>query len=320
MTDIDREKHEIITKTGKRIAYDAVIMALGQETNYFNIEGLKEFSYGIKTIDDAEKLKNHLHKQIIETNEPDINYVIVGAGPTGIELAGVLPEYIKKILKHHNISKYNFHVDLIEAAPRLLPRASKATSKKVGKRLKKIGIKVYLNSAVQAETADSLLVKGKPIRSHTVIWTAGVSNNPFFKDHMFQMSKNGKVRVDQYLQAEPGIYVIGDNADTPYSGMAQTAIHDADFIATNLIRVANKKSPHPYFAKAPIFVYSVGRQWAALIWGSYSVYGRIGAWLKNLSFLVGYHDFEPWKQATSRFIDEYENSESCPVCATSIQE
>jgi NADH dehydrogenase len=102
---------------------------------------------------------------------------------------------------------------------------------------------------VEAETADALTVNNRPIRSHSVIWTAGMMNNPFFVEHGFQMSKKGRVRVDQFLQAEPGIYVIGDNADTPYTGMAQTAIYDGNFVAENIERIANKKELVPYKAK-----------------------------------------------------------------------
>jgi len=75
--------------------------------------------------------------------------------------------------------------------------------------LKKRGVKVLVNTTVEAETADALTVNNKPIRSHSVIWTAGTANSPFFMEHDFQLTKKGKVRVDQYLQAEPGIYVMG---------------------------------------------------------------------------------------------------------------
>ena len=314
--DIDRKNHSIKTTSGKELHYDALILALGVKTNFFNIAGLEEFSFGIKTIDDAEKLKAHLHQQINTDNKPDYNYVVVGGGPTGIELAGVLPKYVKKIMHNHGLAEGNVHVDLVEAAPRLLPRSPKVVSRKVSRHLRKEGVKIMTNTAVQAETADALMVNGKPIRSHTVIWTAGMTNHPFFVTHNFQMSNKGRVRVDLFLQAEPGIYVLGDNADTPWSGLAQTAIYDGEFVANNLARMVESQELVPYKTKKPIFVFAAGSNWSAVQWGPFKFYGRIGSWLKKLADLVGFHDYEPWQIATHRFIEEYETEEVCQICSS----
>lgn len=313
-TTLDREKRVLATKIGHTIGYDALVLALGVQTNYFNIEGLKELSFGIKTPDNAEELKTHLHRQLIEDGKPDTNYVVVGGGPTGVELAGSLVSYLKHMLKSHGMEQRAVHVDLIEAAPRLLPRAPKDISLMVKRRLRKLGVKLYLKTVVQAQTADALMIHDKAIRSHTVIWTAGVTNHPFFKDNGFQLNKFGKVRVDQYLQSEPGIYVIGDNADTPYSGMAQTAIHDGVYIASNLRRVADRDDPKPYTAKKPVYVFPAGEGWAAVLWGKVRLYGRLGWILRSLADLIGYHDFEPWKLAAKRWVAEEGNEDNCPLC------
>ena len=98
---IDRERRIVKTKSNYSISYDALVLALGVKTNYFNIQGLEEFSYGVKTLEDAVELKSHLHKQLIEDRRPDLNYVVVGGGPTGIELAGALPSYINNLLKNY---------------------------------------------------------------------------------------------------------------------------------------------------------------------------------------------------------------------------
>jgi NADH dehydrogenase len=316
LTKIDRINHKIETDKGTEIKYDGLILALGVKTNFFHIQGLEEYAYGIKTIDDAEKLKSHLHDQIISDNKPDLNYVVVGGGPTGIELAGVLPAYINKIIKNHGLPESKVHVDLVEAAPRLLPRSPKVLSKKVTKHLRDMGVKVMVKSAVQAESIEALTVNNKPIRSHTVIWTAGMANHPFYADHEFNLSDKGRVLVDQYLQAEPGIYVLGDNADTQYSGMAQTAIYDGDYVAQNLIRLANRQMVHPYIPKKPIYVFAAGAKWAAVQWGPFEFYGRIGSWLKRLSDFIGFNDFEPWKIAFERSIEEFQSEESCPICSS----
>lgn len=314
-TIIDKAKRVVKTKVGHNIGYEAVVLALGVQTNYFNIEGLKELSFGIKTPDDAEELKAHLHKQLVDEGKPDTNYVIIGGGPTGVELAGSLIYYLKGMLRNHGIDNRTLHIDLIEAAPRLVPRMPKDISAMIARRLRKLGIHLYLNTAVQAQTADALMVHDKAIRSHTVVWTAGVTNNPFFKENEFQLTKAGKVRVDQYLQSEPGIYVIGDNADTPYSGMAQTALNDGGYVADNLVRVANHEEPKPYTAKKPIYVFPAGDGWAAVLWGKVRIYGRLGWILRSLADLVAYNDYEPWQLAARRWMAVDDEEEACSLCS-----
>jgi NADH dehydrogenase len=289
-------------------------------TNYFGIDGLAEYSYGIKSLDEVEKLKEHLHKEIKKDYFSQMHYVIVGGGPTGVELAGVLPQYIEQISKYHDLPHRKIHVDLVEASPRLLPRMPKDVSRSVLKHLRRLGVRVYLNTAVQAQTADELKIHGKPIRSHTVIWTAGMSNNPFFSDNNFQISSKGRVRVDQYLQAELGIYVLGDNADTPYSGMAQTALNDGKYVAHNLIRIVQGEEPVPYHAKKPVYVMPAGPRWAAVVWGKVRIYGLLGWWLRRAADFVAYKDYTSWPMTFSRFIAEYERQEMCPICADYLAE
>jgi NADH dehydrogenase FAD-containing subunit len=315
VTSLDRAQKLVKTSDGQEFHYDYLVLALGVVTNYFNIPGLKELAYGIKSLEDAEELKRHLHKQITDSRKTDINYVIVGGGPTGIELAGVFGDYVRYICKKHGIKRSPVHVDLVEASPRLVPRMPRKVSRKIAKQLRSKGVRLYLKSAVQGQTAEELMVNGKPIRSHTVIWTAGVTNNPFFAEQGFQLNKFGKVRVDQYLQAEPSIFVIGDNADTPYSGMAQTAVYDGAYIARSLIAIiGHKKSPEPYVAKKPIYVMPAGPNWAAVVWGPIKLYGRVGWFLRRAADLIAYRDYEPWFKATKRWLAEYDREDLCDNC------
>lgn len=311
---LDRKQQTIVTDKGEVFTYGALILALGVVTNYFNIPGIEEYAFGIKSLEDAEELKDHLHSQLIDKNQPNLNYVVVGGGPTGIELAGVLGEYIESIRVRHGLPVRKVHVDLVEAAPYLVPRMPKDISRAIARQLRRLGVKLYLKTAVQSQTPDELLIGGKPIKSHTVIWTAGMSNNPFFASQEFQLAPNRKVRVDQFLQAEPGIYVIGDNADTPYSGMAQTALYDGVFVARNLIRLADEESNKPYHAKKPIYVMPAGPKWAAVLWGPMRIYGRVGWWLRRAADLIAYHDYEPWLRASKHWLAEYETEESCARC------
>ena len=312
---LDRKAKTVTDTDGTTYNYDTLILALGVVTNYFGIPGLDEYSYSIKTQSEAARFKKHLHKQLDDERKPDLHYVIVGAGPTGIELAGALPGYLKRIMKNHGIRNRTVHIDLIEAAPRLLPRLPKDTSRTVQRQLKRLGVKLYLNSAVQGETADTLTVSGKPIRSHTVVWTAGVTNHPFFKDNNFVLMGRGKVATDIYLQAEPDIFVLGDNANTPYSGLAQTALHDGIYVARNLRRRADGKDMETYWVKKPITVIPAGPHWAAVVWGNLRIYGWLGWFLREAADINGFHDLESWPKASKQWYSEFTQDDDCPTCA-----
>lgn len=311
---LDKKSRTIGTNTGHSISFDGLVLCIGTMPNYFGIKGLREYSYGIKSNKDAERLKKHLHDQLLVDKHPDLNYIVVGGGPTGVELSGVLPAYLREICKRHNVKNPKIHVDLVESAKRLLPKMPRRYSDAVSRRLHKLGVKIYLNSKVEAETTKGLMIAGKTILSRTVIWTAGVKNNTFFADQGFQLASNGRVRVDQYLQSDSGIYVIGDNADTPYSGMAQTALYDGKFLAKNLKRLADGKSAKPYYAKKPIYVIPAGRKWSAILWGKVQIYGRLGWLVRRAADLVAYHDYEPFRKATSRWMAEDDSEEPCRVC------
>jgi NADH:ubiquinone reductase (H+-translocating) len=317
---LDRAKQAVKTKKGQTFHYDTLILALGTVTNYFGIKGIDTYSYGIKSIEEVERFKAHLHEQLADEHQPDLNYVIVGAGPTGIELAGALPEYLRKIMRFHGIKHKAIHIDLIEAAPRLLPRSPKVTSRAVRRQLSRLGVKLYLNQAVQGESADSLMINGKPLKSHTVVWTAGMANNPFFGANNFVLNERHKVVVNEYLQAEPHVYVIGDNADTKFSGLAQTALHDAQVVSENLVRELAGKKPEKYKPRQPVSIIPAGPEWAAVDWRKFHFYGHVGWWLREAADWIGFHDLEPWWKATEQWATELGSEESCATCATAEQQ
>jgi len=314
---LDRGKKTITTADKQKLAYDQLVLALGNVTNYFGIEGLAEYSYGVKSSEEVERFKRHLHEQFVEHGCPDHNYVIVGGGPTGIELAGALPGYLHHIMQKHGAKDCKLHIELVEAAPKLLPRSSDAISQAVTNRLRSLGIKIMLGTAVKGETPDALMAGDKPLSSHTVVWTAGVTNNPFFKANDFKLTDRGKVEVDEYLQAEPDIFVLGDNANTQFSGMAQTALHDAAFVAKNIRRQTDGLMPEAYTPKEPISVIPVGPHWAAVQWGKQHFTGFIGWVLHILADLVAFHDLESWPKAGEQWMKSLADSDQdiCPTCA-----
>lgn len=311
---LERESKHIHGSKGS-YKYDILIVALGVVTNYFGIDGLEKYAYGIKSQKDAKRLRDHIHEQLLDDGKPDLNYVVIGGGPTGVELAGALPAYIKHVMKMHRIKPRKLHIDLVEAAPRLMPRMPRDYSKALARRLRRLGVTLYLKEAVQAASADGLKLSDHAIDSHTVVWTAGVTNHPFFSANGFDMSDHGKAHVDQHLMAEAGIFVIGDNAETPYSGMAQTALYDAKYLAQNLARQQSGKRMRSYIPKKPIYVTPVGTGWAAVLWNNIHLYGWLGWVMRSAADFVGYHDYEPWWKASKHWMAEMQEAKDCPTCA-----
>ncbi|HEY8999188.1 MAG TPA: NAD(P)/FAD-dependent oxidoreductase [Candidatus Saccharimonadales bacterium] len=314
---LDRATKTVTTADGRSFSYDILVLALGVMTNYFGINGLEEFSYGIKSWEQIQKFKKHIHEEIGNGQNPELNYVIVGAGPTGIELAGALPEYLQQVMEQHGVAAAKPHIEIIEAAPRLLPHSSEKTSAAVAKRLQKLGIELKLGQTVEGQTADHLMVSGQPIASRTVVWTAGTSNSPFFKANDFALNEHGKVVVDSSLRSEETIYVLGDNAATPFSGLAQIAVRDGEFAAEDIQRRLKGKTPKTYAPAAPITVIPVGPHWAAVDWKDKSFVGLIGWWLRSAADWIAFKDLEPWWKATKQWMNEYgaDVEEDCPICS-----
>lgn len=300
VTKIDSATKELHAKSGKKYTYERCILALGVVTTYFGIDGLETYSFGIKSQDEIERLKRHLYEDITQKHAMDKHYVVIGAGPTGVELSAALGSYITRICERSDIRcESTPQIDLLEAAPRILPRMSEKSSEVVLKRLEALGVTVHTNKAVELAASDHIMVAGKPIKSRTVIWTAGVTNHPFYKEQgeTFTIEKNGRVKVDEHMIAIPDVYVIGDNASTPYTGLAQTALHDALFVAKNIKREVNGQEAKKYKAVKPPVVVPVGENWAILEWHGIRISGWLGSILRRIADFIGYNDMLPLGQA-----------------------
>lgn len=289
---VDASKKEVVTESKATYRYDKVIFALGSVTTYFGIEGLDTYSFGIKSEEEIRKFQSHLWEEMSDGTDDEKNYVIIGGGPTGVELAGALGEYLRVLRKHFGIRKKTLRISLVEASPRLLPRLSEQSSARALRQLKRLGVKVELNKRVEKQTVDELIVNGRSIKTQTVIWTSGVMNVPFYQENadlgQFQLNERGKVSVDEYMRSSEHVYVIGDNAATPYAGLAQTALHDAIFVAGHIMG-KNKK----YKSKLPPCVIPIGYHWALFEWGKLRFGGLPGYFMHRMANLVGYHDILP---------------------------
>jgi len=299
ITKIDTTAKKLTGASDKVYEYEKCILALGTVTTYFGIEGLDTYAYGIKSADEIKRLKQHVYTDIAEKHTADRHYVVIGAGPTGVELAAALGSYLKRLCEHYNVEEHNIQIDLIEAAPRVLPKMHEKASARVAKRLQKLGVNVQVGKAVESATANEIMVSGKPIKSQTVIWTSGVTNHPFYNVNadQFTIAPKGRVAVDQHMRAADDVYVIGDNAATPYSGLAQTALHDALFVAANLKRESRGQHPKEYKAVMPPVVVPVGENWAVFEWHKLRLYGWIASIIRRAADFIGYSDMLPLGQA-----------------------
>lgn len=296
---IDAGNREILGASETRYDYQTLIIAVGSVTTYFGIPGMDQYSYGIKSYEEIRRLKERIYGDLAGAKKLDKNYVVIGGGPTGVELASALGTYLEKLSTYHGIKRPHVNIRLIEAAPRLLPRSHEAVSRRIKKRLERLGVEVQTSTMVEKATAESVIAGGRPIASHTIIWTSGVANNPLFAAHpeLFTLSSRGKVIVDKHMRATKHIYVIGDNAETPYSGLAQIALHDAKFLAENFKRKRVNQPLKDYSAKLPPTIVPVGDTWAAFEWGKLRFYGWPAALLRRAADFIGYSDILPFGQA-----------------------
>ncbi|HEX6257918.1 MAG TPA: FAD-dependent oxidoreductase [Candidatus Saccharimonadales bacterium] len=312
---IDVERRLLNGKVGS-YNYDNAILAMGVVTTYFGISGLAEHSYGIKTLNEVDNFKRHLHDELVEDKHMDKNYVIVGAGPTGVELAGALRTYLREIATAHRIKRAAVHLSLVEAAPRVLPRMSKVASKAVTAQLRRIGIRVLVNKKVEAQTDDNVIIDGRTIPSQTVVWTSGVTNHPFFAANQFafRIANNGRIEVDKHMRAAKNVYILGDNAATPFTGTAMTALHDARFIARYFKALVHSLPLPSYTPKEYPVTVPVGGNWAIFESSHIRITGILGAILRRLAEFKGYKSLLPFHRAFRAWRARYERAEDCPLC------
>lgn len=313
---IDSSRKLIVGKE-RQYQYDTAIFALGVVTNYFGIKGLKERSWSIKSPDGIKAFRQHLHNELVTTKHFDKHYVVVGAGPTGVELAASLKDYLLRIGTWHGLKQHRVNVTLIEAASRVLPKMSIQSSRAALKQLQTLGVHVLLGTTVR-RLDDATLVAGKrTIPTETVVWTSGVSNTPFYKRNsdVFRLNERGIVVVNEYLEASPNVFVIGDNAATKYAGLAQTAISEGKYVARVIKARLAKKTPRVYMPRLPFSVVPVGHRWAVLERGSLRLSGLFAAGIRRLADFVGYHDVLSFRSALNLWLSEREVEEyTCELC------
>lgn len=298
---IDAKKTRIASHTGNIYTYDKAVFALGNTVNYFGIKGLEEHTETMHDISSTLKLRAKLVELFKLKNGAPIKIAIVGAGASGVELAGEIPNFAQQIAIKHRLKLPRIKITLIDGADRVLPILQPKASQKVAKHLKSLGVDILLNIKVESCEEGELCMNAGRLMSDLVIWTAGSKPASFYENNasIFTLGRGGRVVVDSQLKAQnqAAIYVLGDNADTPYSGMAQTALHDANFVSRNLMRERAGKRVMNYRTRKPLYVVTAGPKWAIVQQGNSIISGRRGWIIRRKADLWIFKNFQPYKEA-----------------------
>jgi NADH dehydrogenase FAD-containing subunit len=300
VTGVDPATRHVIVdagdKEGLRIEYDYLVLATGATHSYFGHNEFAHFAPGLKSLADAESLRNHILTAFerAETEEnPErrkalMTFVLVGAGPTGVEMASAIAVMARTTLRKNfrRIDPKTANIILVDMAKRPLGTFAESLSQAARLRLIQLGVEVRLEKAVQSIDGDGAVVGDERILSKTVIWTAGVAPSPAGKWLGSDVDRAGRVRIRQDLtvQNHPEIFVIGDTASLdqdgrPLPGVAQVAMQQGRYAGKSIFRQISGKSPLPpfrYFDKGNLAV--VGKNFAVLQSGRVRMSGFF-AWL-----------------------------------------
>ena len=311
VTGVDKEGKYVLVNSADRASvqlhYDFLILATGATHSYFGHNEFERFAPGLKSLADAVAVRNKILAafELAEAEEDPcrhrdlLTFVLVGAGPTGVEMASAIALLVRSTLKSEfrRIDPESARVVLVDMAPRVLGTFSETLSKTARERLESLGVEVRLGHGVDQIDADGVVVAGERIFSKTVVWTAGVAPSPAGKWLNVPTDRAGRVRIepDVSVPGHPEIFVVGDTASLdqdgkPLSGVAQVAMQQGRY-AGKLIRrrLCGESAPAPfrYFDKGNMAV--VGKGFAVLQSGKIHISGFI-AWLAwaavHLQFLA----------------------------------
>ena len=260
------EKNTIETDTGV-LEYDYLVLAIGTETNYFGMENVQNYSWPMKTINDALNLRNHLLlnlEKAVKINDPKerekhLNMVIAGGGPTGVEIAGMLAEMGQHIIRkeYPEINNFRGRIYLIDAGPSLLGPMSKKSQEEATRVLKELGVHIKLNTAVNDYKNHLVyLANGETIPTNVLIWASGVTGIAIPGLSNEVVGRGRRILVDKYnkVNGTENIYALGDisfqTSDPAFPDghpqLAQVAIQQGQNLARNLYNIYTDKSMKPF--------------------------------------------------------------------------
>ncbi len=311
-SSVDPDARRVVLSNDRTLEYDYLVIATGASHSYFGHDDWAPYAPGLKTVEDALEIRRRVLLAFENAEmEPDaerrrawLNFVIVGGGPTGVELAGALGEIKRYVLKRdfRRIDPEEAIVILIEAGERLLAAYPPELSATARRALQSLGVDVRTEMKVTAIDADSVTAAGWRIPTHTVLWAAGNRASPLLTSLGTPLDRQGRALVnpDCTIPGHPEVFVLGDAAnfspgdERPLPGVAPAAMQMGDYAAATIRRSVTGKSNRPRFHyrnKGELAV--IGRARAvANIWRLH--FGGLLAWLAwifvHIFFLIGFRN------------------------------
>lgn len=305
---VDTKQQEVLLSE-QRVPYDYLVLATGASHSYFGRDEWEPFAPGLKRIEDATDVRRRLLTAFerAESAQTEVErralltFLIVGGGPTGVELAGAIAELARHGMEHEfrHIDPASAKIVLVQAAPRILPMFPESLSEKARRTLENLGIDVRLNSRVENIDADGVIVSGERIRSRTVFWAAGVVASPAAKWISAEDDGAGRVKVNPDLSV-PGfanVFAVGDTALSTardgkvVPGLAPAAKQGGAYVARLIrTRVLGEKDIGAFRYKHLGSLATIGRKAAIADFGTLRLSGAIAWWLwgaVHVAFLVG---------------------------------
>jgi len=301
VTRVDLTSRSLDTMTpvvgGRNIAFDYLVLATGMRPSYFGHDEFAKHAPGLKTLVDAEAIRAKILSAYEAAEATDdenervrqMTFVLVGAGPTGVELAGSIALMGSIALRSNfrRIDPARTSILLVERGQRILPSYAESLSKKAAERLEKLGVTVMTRTRVEHVDEQGVIVAGKRIESATVLWTAGVAPSPILSTLGVTSDHAGRVCVGPFLEIpdKPGIFVIGDAAAAtqggrPLPGVAQVAIQQGRYVGGFISALINgRPKPRPFWYSDRGNMAVVGRNFAILESGRIRLGGFIAFWI-----------------------------------------
>jgi NADH:quinone reductase (non-electrogenic) len=280
----------------RKLPFDYLVIATGMRPSYFGHDEFARYAPGLKSLGDAETIRAKIlsaYELADETDDEDerarqMTFVLVGAGPTGVELAASIANLATQTLRgqFRRIDPAKSSIILIEGGKRILPTFAEGLANKAAKRLEKLGVAVLTGVTVEKVDENGVIAGGKRIPSATVMWTAGVAPSPLVKLLGAKTDRAGRVSVGPFMNVEgfPGVFVVGDASSVvrdgrPVPGVAQAAIQEGRYVGgliSRQLKGQQPKRPFRYFDKGSMAV--VGNNFAILESGRLGMSGFV-TWL-----------------------------------------